>query len=292
MRIPAGRILLSLLLAAFIAAAGPVHAEGDKSSGENRPGYGRIEPELLPVAYSGTEKFVYDISYTGGVKLGELRLEIRPVKDARDSYELHALVTTEGSFFHNVYPISDTHVTKVRGPERLPYHYEVWQEEGKDYRAHRVTVYDQKTGRITYRKNDEDKVEYRVKGKIHNEFSAFFASRLMEFASGASFLVPTFADKKRVDVEVKVVGKHHFDIPFLGLVDTYEVTPILKFKGLYDKRGDTTIWYTDDECRIPVQITSKIAIGSLTGKLQAYENPACRVYRPVEETRQEQSAKL
>ena len=252
----------------------------DGSGEDNKPtaAYGVIYKKLIPVAYSGTEKFIYDISYTGGVKLGELHLEIRPVIDAPDSYELYALVTTEGSFFNNIYPIHDVHVTKVSGEERLPYHYEVWQEEGKSYRAHRVTEYDQKKGRILYKKNEEKKVEYRVDGKTHNEFSAFFASRLMDFQSGASFLVPTFADKKRVDVEVKVTGKRHFGETSLGLVDTYEITPILKFKGLYDKRGDTVIWYTDDECRIPVQINSKIAIGSLTGVLQSYENPACTVY--------------
>lgn len=267
-----------VIAAVTVAAVYSVASGGETDLKERSIGYGKIEKELLPVAYSGTEKFVYDISYTGGVKLGELHLEIRPVKNAKNSYELYALVTTEGSFFHNIYPINDIHVTKVRGPNRLPYHYEVWQEEGRDYRAHRVTVYDQKNGRISYRKNQEKKVKYRVEGKTHNEFSAFFASRLMKFQSGTSFLVPTFADKKRVEVEVKVVGKRHFDLPFLGLVDTYEVSPILKFKGLYDKRGDTVIWYTDDECRIPVQITSKIAIGSLTGKLQSYENSACKVY--------------
>jgi hypothetical protein len=61
-------------------------------------------------------------------------------------------------------------------------------------------------------------------------------------------------------------------------VDTVEVSPILKFKGLYDKRGDTTIWYTNDECRVPVKITSKLAIGSITSTLLSYDNPACSRY--------------
>lgn len=263
--------LMICLPAAALANSGQVGAD-------RAVPYGVIEEKLLPVAYSGTERFVYDISWTGGLKLGELHLEIRPVEGEDESYELYALVTTKGSFFDNIYPVHDIHVTKVRGQERLPYHYEVWQKEGYSYEAHRVTAYDQEKGRILYRKNNGQPVEYMVRGKTHNEFSAFFASRLMGFQSGVSFLVPTFADRKRVEVEVKVTGKRHFDRTFLGLVDTYEITPILKFQGLYDKRGDTVIWYTDDECRVPVQITSKIAIGSLTGTLQSYENPACRVY--------------
>ena len=46
-------------------------------------------------------------------------------------------------------------------------------------------------------------------------------------------------------------------------------------------RGDTVIWYTDDDCRVPVRINSKIIIGSLTAELTAYENPACTLYQTV-----------
>ena len=52
----------------------------------------------------------------------------------------------------------------------------------------------------------------------------------------------------------------------------------MKFSGLYDKRGDTVVWYTDDVCRVPVQVNSKLIIGSLTARLVAYENKACPQY--------------
>ena len=52
----------------------------------------------------------------------------------------------------------------------------------------------------------------------------------------------------------------------------------MTFSGLYDKRGDTVIWYTDDRCRVPVKINSKILIGSLTAKLVSYRNPICAEY--------------
>ena len=68
----------------------------------------------------------------------------------------------------------------------------------------------------------------------------------------------------------------------LGSVLTLEVMPVMTFKGLYDKKGDTVIWYTADECRVPVLINSKIVIGSLTAKLAAYENSACTRYETVQ----------
>ena len=51
--------------------------------------------------------------------------------------------------------------------------------------------------------------------------------------------------------------------------------PKMKFKGLYDKDGDTVFWLTDDACRVPVKIDSKILIGSLVAELVDYSNPVC-----------------
>jgi hypothetical protein len=240
--------------------------------------YGSIDPDLAKIAYSGTEKLQYEVAYTGGVKLGDLHLEIRPIPGTEDGFELYALITTEDTFFDAVYPIHDVHVTRVNGEERLPYFYEVWQKEGFSYEAHRQTRYDQTAGQIRYQKNADKPVEYDISGPTHNEFSSFFSSRLMQFDIGNSFLIPTFADKRRVDVEVKILGRDYLKKTALGPVETVEVSPILKFKGLYDKRGDTTIWYTNDECRVPVKITSKIAIGSITSTLKSYDNPACTRY--------------
>jgi hypothetical protein len=180
-----------------------------------------------------------------------------------------------------IYPIEDVHVTRVRGPNRLPYHYEVWQKEGYNYSAHRVFEYDQKKGYIRYKKNEKLQAEYQVQGEINNEFSSFFNSRLMAFDIGKQFVVPTFADKRKVDVVVHAVAQKKFEDTIIGPVSTVEIMPVMTFEGLYEKKGDTVIWYTDDECRVPVRINSKIIIGSLTANLTGYENSACELYSAI-----------
>jgi hypothetical protein len=87
-------------------------------------------------------------------------------------------------------------------------------------------------------------------------------------------MVPTFADDKRNEVKVEVKGREDIDSLF-GRVSTLIVMPLMKFKGLFDKDGDTIIWMTDDICRVPVKIKSKILIGSLTAELDHYTNEAC-----------------
>lgn len=240
--------------------------------------YGIIDPKLMAIGYSGKENLVYDVSWTGGIKIGELHLQINALPGTDDEYEIRATVTTKNAAINLIYPIKDVHVTRVRGPKRLPYHYEIWQQEGYRYRAHRIIEFNQATGEIKYTKNNKIEGLFQVDGETNNEFSSFFNSRLMDFPVGGGFIVPTFADKKRVEVVVNAIAAKQFDETLIGPVSTVEIMPVLTFKGLYDKKGDTVIWYTNDECRVPVMINSKIIIGSLTAELTTYENPACTRY--------------
>jgi hypothetical protein len=272
------KILYLLLL--FLIAQNALAAEPQQSDKQSPP-YGVIDPQLLKTANTDGEKLRYDVFWTGGMKIGELTMEIRRLRGEKAAYQFKAVITTENGAIHGIYPVRDVHVTTVRGPDRLPSRYEVRQKEGYNYQASRMTKYHQVGGKIVYRKNADPPIEYSISGPTHNEFSAFFASRVMPFAVGESFIVPTFADKKRNEVKVKVVDVKKLEKTLLGEVETMKVTPILEFKGLYDKSGDTVIWYTNDECRVPVRINSKLVIGSLTCELVAYENPACGKYAGI-----------
>lgn len=242
---------------------------------------GVIDRSLLPIGYSGREKLQYDVSWSGGIKLGELYLEINLLNATKEEYEIRSLVTTKNGAIHYLYPTEDVHVTKVRGEDRLPFHLEIWQKEGYNYRAHKVVEYDQDKLEVKEIRNNNVDRAHVIKGKTNNEFSAFFNSRLMPFSVGEQFIVPTFADHKRAEVVVNTVARKELKDTILGTVQTIEIMPLLTFEGLYEKKGDTVIWYTDDECRVPVKITSKIALGSLTARLTAYENPACSRYPTI-----------
>ncbi len=244
--------------------------------------YGKQRPELFKTAYHAGEKFTYDISWTGGIKIGELNIEIEKTNERKNGLEIRVLATTKDSIFEYIYPVKDKHVTKVSGKRRLPFHYEVWQKEGWNYEAHRVTRYRQRIKQVWYRHNENPLVVYHVDGLVHNEFSSFLATRVMDLQLNRPFIVPTFADHRRNEVAVEVMRKTRLEKTAIGTVDTIEVMPIMKFEGLYDKRGDTVIWFTDDECRIPVKINSKIILGSLTSELVAWESPGCSRYKKVE----------
>jgi hypothetical protein len=273
---------LLLLLFVCLASGLPVAAAADgqpKGSAAGHLAYGVVDPQLLETAYRDGERMRYDVTWSGGVKIGELTLEIKRIKGQKTAtHQVKAVISTENGAIHGIYPVRDVHVTTVLGKERLPSRYEVRQKEGYNYEAHSLTRYNQESGRIASKKNDNPKEVCWVKTPIHNEFSAFLSSRVMPFAVGEAFLVPTFADRKRNEVKVQVMARETLAETVLGKVETMKVTPVLEFKGLYDKSGDTVIWYTDDACRVPVLINSRLKIGSLTMSLVSYENERCPQY--------------
>jgi Protein of unknown function (DUF3108) len=236
---------------------------------------GKIVSDVVSAMYQGGEKLRYSVSWTGGIKIGELQMEVAKVAGKENVFELRATVKDSG-LFHFFYPVNDSFTTRVEGEKRLPLSYEVVQKEGRSYEATRHTEYDQKTGLIRYQKNEQDPVSYKVDGEVHNEFSSFFFTRLLHLDPDQPVIVPTFADGKRHEVVVRTGEEIRIRQTIRGDVNVLPVTPVMKFKGLYDKDGDTVIWLTNDQCRIPVRINSKILIGSLTAELVSYANPFCQ----------------
>jgi hypothetical protein len=230
-----------------------------------------LRPDIVRTIFSGSEIMHFSISWTGGIKIGDLVLRLEEKKGV--GFVIRAKVTDFG-LFRLFYPVDDDFVTYLSREGKLPYRYQVVQREGRGRKTTRLSRYDQEGLMVRYRKNDMAEMVIPVAGPVHNEFSSFYITRATELEPGVSFMVPTFADKKRNEVMVDVREREEIDSLF-GRVRTVPVLPHMKFKGLYDKAGDTVIWLTDDRCRVPVRIRSKILIGSLTADLVKYSNPAC-----------------
>jgi len=235
-----------------------------------------VDQQALAVIYSGDETMHYSLSWSGGIKIGDLYLSVAP-EDGGDGFVITARVTDYG-LFKFFYPVDDTFTTFVRGPFKLPYRYQVHQLEGSSMDARRLTVYDQEKYAVLYRKNDNPPLSYTMAGPAYNEFSSFFITRALVLTTKERQVIPTFVDGKRHEVAVDVLGAEDRQSIF-GRVETIKVLPKMSFKGLYDKDGDTVFWLTDDACRIPVEIDSKILIGSLVAALVEYSNTACRLER-------------
>ena len=233
----------------------------------------QLRPETLDAVFSGDETMHYAVSWSGGVKIGDIHLNIRPEKSQPGAYVIAAKVKDYGPLAV-FYPVDDAFRCMVDGPMKLPYRYEVEQREGYGRETTRLTLFDQEERVVRYQKNKGQTEIFTLAGAAYNEFASFIITRALAFREGEEIVVPTFADKKRHEVRVSVLQREKRATIF-GDRETLKVQPKMHFKGLYDKSGDTILWITDDRCRVPVEIHSKIVVGSLVAELVDYANSAC-----------------
>ncbi|MCL2790345.1 MAG: DUF3108 domain-containing protein [Desulfobulbus sp.] len=234
----------------------------------------QLDATVLAAIFSGTETMHYAISWSGGVKIGDVYLDIQREQGREDAYIISAKVKDYGPL-KVFYPVDDQFTCSVYGPMKLPDRYEVVQKEGFGRKTTtRLTRYDQANGILWFRKNKEEERQFKVDGPVYNEFAAFIITRALAFRDKEPLVVPTFAEGKRHMVQVSLVKRENRKTIF-GRKPTLVVQPKMQFKGLYEKSGNTTLWLTDDRCQVPVEIHSRIVIGSLVAELVAYSNPAC-----------------
>jgi hypothetical protein len=207
------------------------------------------------------------------VKIGDILLTIRPQPQPSSGSIIFARVKDYGPL-SIIYPVDDQFRCFVDGMMKLPTRYEVEQKEGYGRETTRLSEYDQEQHLVRYRKNQGKVHNFKVNGAVYNEFASFIITRALAFEERKEIVVPTFADKKRHEVKVAVVERTVRDTLF-GKKKTLLVEPRMQFKGLYEKSGSTLLWLTDDRCRVPVEIHSKIVIGSLVAELVGYSNSAC-----------------
>lgn len=104
--------------------------------------------------------------------------------------------------------------------------------------------------------------------------SAFFVTRLRGVPEHGELELPVFDNGKRYRLAVRYLERERLDLPppFGKKAPTMVVEPLLvEGSGLFVKEGRLRIWLSDDERRVPVRMRSKVAVGSVSADLEAYE---------------------
>lgn len=224
---------------------------------------------LLATAYPVGEVLHYDVTWMG-MTAGRLTMEVRQLDKRGEIFAIDITARSAG-LLRSIYPVRDEFRVIVQGDERLPSNYRANQRQGERLTV-RNTTYDQQSGRIVFQRDLEEPSRFQVDGPVHNEFSAFYITRIMPLALGNAVVIPAFADNERHQVRVVVERQEEID-SILGRRETMRIRPHLTFAGLYEKVSDPQIWLTNDHYRVPLLVKSRIAIGSLTATLSHYEGP-------------------
>jgi len=215
---------------------------------------------------SAAERLEY-VLFWNGLAAGNAALEM---KENGESVELSSSVTST-PLASVVYTVNDQVVSVLRrgsgapgigAPER----YRITIREGRHYRAKEYR-FDYGTKRITYIDNkDAERAEFPLIAPVFDPLSSIYHIRTLPLVIGRSAYVTVFDNKRVYKMEVKVLRREGVKTP-AGTFTTLLVQPMMQSEGFFSRRGELYLWLTDDARRIPVQIKTKIRIGTVTGQL-------------------------
>ncbi len=136
-----------------------------------------------------------------------------------------------------------------------------------------VTEFDYKKGKAFYTETgDKNKKEnYPIPKCIMDSLSGFFRLRELDLKPGESKYIHIFADGEKYPIKVEAL-KFETVKTKAGKFKCIKLQPKMEYspKGFFKKEGKVWMWFSTGENRLPVKIKTKIAVGSIYGKLNRY----------------------
>jgi hypothetical protein len=248
-------------------------------------------PGLRPPAFYLTgERLTYSVAWLG-IQAGEATLEARGLGLEEGAY-VYRFVTTARTRppVSAIFRVEDRSESWVDAAGFHSRRFSKHLREG-GYRHNSVTTFDLGSRSAIYDSIDFGRVPrevtalqevlrvtgfrretFALPGPVQDELSGLYAVRALPLEVGRAVILPTFANKKLWDLEVRVLGREALET-VLGPVETLVVEPRLKFEGLFQRKGRVLIWLTDDEDRVPVRMESEVRVGAFVATLVRRELP-------------------
>ncbi len=220
------------------------------------------------------EDLTFKIRY-GFISAGIAHMRILGLNNQKGYPALHIQTTAKNiPAFSWIYKVDDVVNVLVDPVKLIPYYFEKKLREGT-YKADLTVDYSHadtlaRVEFIRYKKDMSIKKRksYPVKipANVFDILSAFYYIRTQPLKVGESIFLSSHETKKVYDLEVKVHRKEKLKVD-AGTFNTLVVEPLLKGEGIFKQKGRLLIWLTDDELKIPVQMTSAVMIGHITSEL-------------------------
>lgn len=215
---------------------------------------------------AASERLEYSL-YWNGIKAGTASLE-KKVSD--DTVQLISTVTST-PLAGVIYPVDDLVVSTLKkelwGPGiAAPSSYRIMLREGRN-RRDKEYRFDPAAKKIFYINHlEQERAEFPLLVPTLDPLASIYHVRTLPLIIGKSLHVTIFDSKRIYRMEIRVLRREDVDTP-IGRFRTIAIQPVMLTEGFFSRRGELFLWLSDDDRRIPVQIRTKIKVGTVTGQL-------------------------
>lgn len=217
-------------------------------------------------AFEHGERLTYSISWSNMVKAGTAVMEVVRERsaDGRDVYRFVSSASSAG-MVERFYRVRDRIESVVDARDLSSLSFVLHQSHGKRKR-HRELLFDRQTGRVTSIVDGRQEV-LEAAVQAQDALSSLYYLRTRDVFSPETPIVMNIFDTGKIwAVEVHTIGRERLRTG-LGEFATIKVKTYPKYEGVFMHKGEIFIWLTDDERKLPVQMQSKISIGSVMATL-------------------------
>jgi len=263
-----GTIVVVLVCLALAGARGQVVSvqaaapDTARTDSVRSPGF-RVMPQS---AFDVGERLVFDVGYAF-VTAGEAVMSIPSIDTIHGRPAYHIVFTVNSTpTFSMFYKVEDRYETFLDKEGMFPWKFVQRIREGgysRDFSAEFDPIAN--VARV------EDKV-YPIPPYVHDVVSAFYFARTLDYSKmrvGQKTIVENFYKDTTYPLAIKFIGHQRISVD-AGKFDCLVVEPLIKEGGLFKSEGRVIIWLTNDERRIPVQVSTKVIIGSIDAELREY----------------------
>ena len=227
-------------------------------------------PPLKPVtAYKVGETLTYQIKYgfiVGGITTLSLDEGIYKGKEV-----FHALAIGQTTGMANtLFGVKDVYESWFDKQTSLPY------KQVRNIKEGHYTNYNE----VTYNRNNntvnsKQSGVHKVPEKILDLTSTFYYLRRVDFSKinvGDVVSVNMYFADEIFPFRLRYGGKEIIHTKF-GKISCLKISPVVEVGRMFKAQDDLTIWFTDDDIRLPVLVRMDISVvGSVLLKLVKYEN--------------------
>jgi len=227
------------------------------------------ENNSSPAIQSG-ERLEFSLDWVG-INAGTAILEVGKEVNIGDSKAFHITSTARSNdFISRFFPVEDRIETFMDAQNFFPLKFLIHQREGKRVKEREVH-YDQANHKVVQLEEGKE-TTFDIEPMAQDALSALYFFRTLQMPlPGKSAIIKVYEGGKNWDLEVKVLGKETIDTP-VGSFNTVKTLVMARYEGVFLNKGDITVWFTDDDRRVPVQMQSKVVIGSVKAVLTSRED--------------------
>jgi hypothetical protein len=208
----------------------------------------------VPEWSKGREELVYRIDFVG-ITMGYARFRYQGKVSiaGKLAYHLNVRAWTSG-VLSLVYPINDTIEYYLDAETLAPIRQEFTRRESE---KDDVALYDQESGRITYRYRQSGKIRKQVTTvpAVYDPVSVAYYFRWKDLGV-ENRPRNMYGGRKLYQISSRILGNERIRTE-RGEVDTIAVVPVIRRDGKPDNKGDLKIWFSNDERRVPVRVYAK-----------------------------------